>query len=72
MTPLNEGSIFIDGRDVAHVTLRQLRSSIGVVSQQPFLFEGVYCFACAAAWGIHTYATQVVIARMLWPVKDDV
>ena len=47
MTPLDEGSIFIDDRDIAHVPLRQLRSSIGVVSQEPFLFEGAPGSACS-------------------------
>ena len=40
MTPLSAGVIKIDGRDIASVPLRQLRSAVGVVSQQPFLFEG--------------------------------
>ncbi len=40
MTPLTSGTILIDERDIARVPLRQLRASVGVVSQQPFLFEG--------------------------------
>ena len=34
------GAILVDGVDVSMVPLRQLRASIGVVSQQTFLFEG--------------------------------
>lgn len=36
----NEGEIFIDGHDSRDIELRSLRSQIGVVLQEPFLFEG--------------------------------
>lgn len=39
MTEISGGGIFVDGRDVRTVPLRQLRRSIGLVPQAPFLFE---------------------------------
>jgi ATP-binding cassette subfamily B protein len=35
-----EGAVLIDGHDVRDVTQRSLRSQIGVVQQEPFLFTG--------------------------------
>ena len=35
-----EGSIYIDGYDLANVSLRSLRSQVGVVDQDTFLFGG--------------------------------
>jgi len=35
-----EGRVLIDGHDIAHVTLDSLRSQLGVVPQEPFLFAG--------------------------------
>ena len=35
-----EGRVLIDGFDLAHVTLSSLRSQLGVVPQEPFLFAG--------------------------------
>lgn len=35
-----EGRILVDGRDIAHMGLAELRSQIAVVSQEPFLFNG--------------------------------
>ncbi len=37
---INEGQILIDGQDTAQVSLESLRSQIGIVSQEPFLFNG--------------------------------
>jgi ATP-binding cassette subfamily B protein len=37
---VNEGRVTVDGVDVRHVAARQLRSHIGVVLQEPFLFRG--------------------------------
>ncbi len=34
------GEIMIDGRDIAEISLRELREQIGVVSQETFLFNG--------------------------------
>ena len=36
----NEGEIFVDGYDSRDIELRSLRGQIGVVLQEPFLFEG--------------------------------
>ncbi len=35
-----EGRLLIDGHDLRHVTFRSLRSQLGVVPQEPFLFAG--------------------------------
>ena len=35
-----EGAVRIDGHDLRRVTLRSLRSQLGVVPQEPFLFHG--------------------------------
>ena len=35
-----EGCILIDGRDTSEIPKRALRSSIGMVAQRPFLFDG--------------------------------
>lgn len=37
---IEEGAILIDGRDIRDVTLKSLRDQIGVVLQDPFLFNG--------------------------------
>jgi ATP-binding cassette subfamily B protein len=37
---VTEGAVEVDGQDVRDVTIRSLRSSIGYVSQEPFLFTG--------------------------------
>ncbi|CDW55835.1 multidrug resistance associated protein 7 [Trichuris trichiura] len=37
---LEKGRILIDGLDIASVGIRQLRSKLGIVSQDPFLFSG--------------------------------
>ena len=36
----DEGAVLVDGHDVRDVTLHSLRSQIGVVPQEPFLFAG--------------------------------
>lgn len=37
---VQQGAVFIDGQDVREVTQNSLRSQIGVVLQEPFLFTG--------------------------------
>lgn len=37
--PLNEGHIFIDGQDIAQVTLESLRKQISLIPQEPLLFH---------------------------------
>lgn len=37
---IQQGAILIDGQDIRHVSQRSLRSQIGVVQQDPFLFTG--------------------------------
>lgn len=36
----NEGSVTVEGHDVRDVTLHSLRSKIGVLMQEPFIFKG--------------------------------
>lgn len=38
--PIKSGRITIDGKDINDLTLKSLRSSIGIVSQSVFLFDG--------------------------------
>ncbi|MFB2767971.1 peptidase domain-containing ABC transporter [Pelatocladus sp. BLCC-F211] len=38
--PPSDGKVFIDGQDVNHISLRSLRSQVGVVDQDSFLFGG--------------------------------
>jgi len=37
---VNEGAILVDGHDLRDVTVESLRSQIGVVLQEPFMFSG--------------------------------
>ncbi|MDE2701587.1 MAG: ABC transporter ATP-binding protein [Chloroflexota bacterium] len=37
---INAGSVLVDGRDVRSVTQKSLRSQMGLVLQDPFLFQG--------------------------------
>ncbi len=37
---ITEGNVFIDGKDIKDVTLKSLRSNIGVVQQDVYLFSG--------------------------------
>ncbi len=37
---IQKGSILVDGRDITEVSLKSLREQIGVVLQDPFLFNG--------------------------------
>jgi ATP-binding cassette subfamily B protein len=37
---VDEGCVAVDGHDIRDITIRSLRSSIGYVSQEPFLFTG--------------------------------
>lgn len=37
---VKEGSVRVDGKDVRDVTLKSLRGEIGVLMQEPFLFQG--------------------------------
>ncbi len=38
--PPTDGKVFIDGQDVTSISLRSLRSQVGVVDQDTFLFGG--------------------------------
>ncbi|KAK5584047.1 hypothetical protein RB653_005654 [Dictyostelium firmibasis] len=40
MVECSKGSIFIDGIDISKIGLHELRSSLGIVPQDPFIFSG--------------------------------
>lgn len=40
LVDISSGSMAIDGLDVRHLRLRRLRSAVGIVPQQPFIFQG--------------------------------
>jgi len=44
---VDEGAIRIDGKDIREVTLKSLRRQLGVVPQQPFLFQGTIAYNIA-------------------------
>jgi len=50
------GTVFIDGRDVRDIPLGELRTSIGFVPQEPFLFSDT--LAANVALGVPEAATQ--------------
>ena len=41
---VNRGSITIDGADIRHIPIQELRSRIGVVLQEPYLFTGTIAY----------------------------
>lgn len=44
---IDEGSIFIDGLDIRDVQVKPLREQLGVVPQEPFLFQGSIAYNIA-------------------------
>jgi len=44
---VTEGAILIDGQDIRQVTLSSLREQLGVVPQEPFLFQGTIAYNIA-------------------------
>jgi len=44
---INEGAIRLDGFDIRHVQVASLRQQLGVVPQQPFLFQGSIAYNIA-------------------------
>jgi len=44
---VSEGAILIDGLDIRKITLRSLRQQLGVVPQEPFLFQGTVAYNIA-------------------------
>ncbi|NLD72268.1 MAG: ABC transporter ATP-binding protein [Chloroflexi bacterium] len=44
---VDEGAIRIDGRDIRKVTVETLRKQLGVVPQEPFLFQGTIAYNIA-------------------------
>jgi ABC-type uncharacterized transport system ATPase component len=44
LVELSSGSILIDGLDISQLGLRQLRSRISIIPQDPFIFSGTFDF----------------------------
>ncbi len=44
---VDEGSICVDGKDIRDVTIQSLRRQLGVVPQEPFLFQGTIAYNIA-------------------------
>jgi len=40
LTPVCSGEILVDGINISHLLIRELRSCLAVVPQSPFLFQG--------------------------------
>ncbi|MEM2488086.1 MAG: ATP-binding cassette domain-containing protein, partial [Thermoproteota archaeon] len=57
---VNEGRILIDGVDIRKVKLERLRKSIGIVAQDPFLFDNSVLFNIA--YGLEKVDLKKVIA----------
>jgi len=58
---ITEGEIRIDGKNIKDVTLRSLRESIGIVSQDVFLFTGTI-YENIAYGNVHATREQVIAA----------
>jgi ABC-type multidrug transport system fused ATPase/permease subunit len=56
----DSGKIFIDGADISTVTLKSLRSQIGIVTQEPILFPGT--IAQNIAYGLPQTPRDQIIA----------
>jgi len=57
---VNEGRILIDGVDIRKIKLERLRKSIGIVAQDPFLFDNSVLFNIA--YGLEEVDLKKVIA----------
>ncbi|MDE0269236.1 MAG: ABC transporter ATP-binding protein [Acidimicrobiaceae bacterium] len=64
----DEGSVRIDGCDLRNVTLNSLRSQVGVVPQEPFLFAGSVRFNVGFA---HSEITDSELLEVLEIVGAD-
>jgi ABC-type bacteriocin/lantibiotic exporter with double-glycine peptidase domain len=42
------GAVFLDGADVCGLDVRSLRRKVGMLFQQPAMFEGTYAYSCAS------------------------
>lgn len=43
----SKGAVLIDGQDIRNLTIRSLRQQLGVVPQEPFLFQGTVAYNIA-------------------------
>jgi ATP-binding cassette, subfamily C (CFTR/MRP), member 1 len=50
---LSSGSIHIDGLDISKLGLRQLRSKISIIPQDPFIFSGTFRFKSTFPPAVH-------------------
>jgi len=60
---VSHGSIYIDGRDVRDVTLKSLRSQIGIVTQETMLFDDTIANNIAYGSGQASTAEVEAVAR---------
>ena len=69
--PVDSGSILIDGQDIRHIKLADLRGSIGIVQQDVFLFAGT--ILDNIRYGRPTATMEEVIeAAKLAEIHDDI
>ncbi len=71
LMPLGRGMLFIDGRDVLDIPLRQLREAIGYAPQDPFLFSATIHDNIAFARP-DASREEVVAAAKLAAVHEDI
>jgi ATP-binding cassette subfamily B protein len=57
---INEGRILIDGSDVREMDLQELRSQVGIVLQEPYLFRGT--IAENIAYGLHDASSEEILS----------
>ena len=67
--------MFIDGVDILDLSLAELRSRVGVVPQEPFLFSetigGNVALGLGAEWGVGDTRERVAQAATLARLSDD-
>jgi ATP-binding cassette subfamily B protein len=74
----NEGSVLIDGHDLRAVTLESLRHQLGVVPQEPYVFEGTIADNIAFARPSATFeevrraATEIGFQELLDRLPDGI
>ena len=64
-----EGRVFVDGHDIQYLSLPHLRSQIGVVSQQEYLFKGTV--RETIAFNKPEASTEAIIKAATWAGIDD-
>ncbi len=67
--PPSEGRILIDGHDIKHLSLRDFRRQLGVVSQQDYLFRGTI-FDTIAFYNPQASNQEVIAAAKLAGIHE--